>query len=482
MDGKAFYTWYNTAQKFYLNRGLNDGDQYTIRVLYNSGEHVWDTTLNWSETDNCYRMNSSENCNITYPKDRQFVNNIRWLFYVYSNSTWDIEWQLLYNGVPIGDTVSYHVYGYTVEHAGSHLRTGDEGTFVTEPLKVRVNGYAGSGQAGENVRFTLSSTALANGFQLYASSPIGTSVGASSVTVPTDNGGYAEVYARLGNGGLTATVVVSSINAPVDPPYFSGAPQFGLISQSTTLPGLDQEENLGEDQAGRGGGNPCDNRNSALVGNPINVVTGNKYEKEKDISGRSASPIDFIRYYNSKDLGISALGHGWRHTYDRSIIFSKEGRGKNAINYAKLKRQDGKGITFVDTGSGYRSDPDHGYVLTKRGGKWELRTPVDDLEVYDGKGNLLSISDIRGNTLTLKQSKGQLLSVTSNSGERIAFFYNELDQLERVEYAASNQDSVLGETQAWAYGYTDGRLTSVVNPDGTQSVRCQLSCPVVLPQ
>ena len=58
----------------------------------------------------------------------------------------------------------------------------------------------------------------------------------------------------------------------------------------------------------------------ACAGNPINALTGNKFQKEIDIQQINTATLGFQRYYNSKVSEEANLGVGWRHTYDRKLI------------------------------------------------------------------------------------------------------------------------------------------------------------------
>ena len=86
---------------------------------------------------------------------------------------------------------------------------------------------------------------------------------------------------------------------------------------------------------GQGAGCDSNKPDCNPIGNPINPLTGNKYQIETDYAGAGIYPLRFERYYNS-NAGIDSgrLGARWRHTYDRSIVVS----GSNAT----VTRPDGK--------------------------------------------------------------------------------------------------------------------------------------------
>src|SRR5690606_2429238 len=78
------------------------------------------------------------------------------------------------------------------------------------------------------------------------------------------------------------------------------------------------------------------------LGNPIDIGTGNKFQAEADYRNVGSDALTFIRYYNSvlghRDTG---LGHGWRHSYQRSIEVDESQRSATAW------RDDGTQYTFT---------------------------------------------------------------------------------------------------------------------------------------
>ncbi|HEC31654.1 MAG TPA: hypothetical protein ENI41_04080 [Deltaproteobacteria bacterium] len=90
-----------------------------------------------------------------------------------------------------------------------------------------------------------------------------------------------------------------------------------------------EEKNLGY--------HPC--KYHTFAGNPVNIATGNKYQKEIDIKpGSTPMALQFVRHYNSRSSVNRSLGFGWSHTYDRYLTFSD---GKILCH-----REDGRVIYF----------------------------------------------------------------------------------------------------------------------------------------
>ncbi|MGP9512730.1 DUF6531 domain-containing protein, partial [Psychrobacter sp. AOP5-GZ1-6] len=88
-------------------------------------------------------------------------------------------------------------------------------------------------------------------------------------------------------------------------------------------------------------------------GNPINVLTGNKFEQATDIQANSGDySLSFNRYYNSKSTQRGILGIGWRHNYEMQLqdiddqidIIQADGR---QIHFQKTAAAMGGSTLFV---------------------------------------------------------------------------------------------------------------------------------------
>jgi len=77
-------------------------------------------------------------------------------------------------------------------------------------------------------------------------------------------------------------------------------------------------------------------------GDPVNLVTGNFYHNEQDLSipGRGGLPFVFERTYNSQDPEDSPLGYGWTHSFNHYLKFYGHDSEDNRI---KVSWVDGSG-------------------------------------------------------------------------------------------------------------------------------------------
>ncbi|MDY0273504.1 MAG: DUF6531 domain-containing protein [Advenella sp.] len=73
-------------------------------------------------------------------------------------------------------------------------------------------------------------------------------------------------------------------------------------------------------------GHPCKDKNKVPTlnlgaGNPIHLISGNKYQEETDLPFLP-SGLELVRYYNSLSKGNPLLGEGWSHSYDTRLHFA----------------------------------------------------------------------------------------------------------------------------------------------------------------
>ena len=75
-------------------------------------------------------------------------------------------------------------------------------------------------------------------------------------------------------------------------------------------------------------------------GNPIHVVTGNKYQAETDLAPLPGTlGLRFTRHYNSQSTYNGPLGYGWSHSFDLKLTRTETGY--------HLRQADGRGIDFT---------------------------------------------------------------------------------------------------------------------------------------
>ena len=103
-----------------------------------------------------------------------------------------------------------------------------------------------------------------------------------------------------------------------------------------------------EEGVGENGVQQCD-----LVGNPVALSLGNKFQREPDLEAVGISPIEFVRYHNSLGFVSSSFANYWTHTYDRRVEIPTD----PAFDTVKVVRPDGKKVNFTWDGAAYRAFP-----------------------------------------------------------------------------------------------------------------------------
>jgi RHS repeat-associated protein len=194
-----------------------------------------------------------------------------------------------------------------------------------------------------------------------------------------------------------------------------------------------------------------------LVGDPINVGTGNLFEAQTDFTAAPQTQLSFTRYYNSADTSSAGLGVGWHSTYHRGLSATS-----SAVT---VTRADGRQDIYLKTGSNYVPDPDVTSVLTPVPATgtqtgWKLKLDDDSTETYTLEGLLTSITTRAGLTTTLTyNAANQLTAVTGPFGHKLAFTYDTSDRVSTMTVPDGGR---------FIYGY-DGHdnLTSVTYPDST---------------
>jgi len=182
---------------------------------------------------------------------------------------------------------------------------------------------------------------------------------------------------------------------------------------------------------------------SPLVGDPIDLGTGNMYEEVTDYSTVGQNRLAFTRYYNSMatpDTMATTLGRNWRSNYDRylRIISGTE---------VDVERPDGQVISFVLVSSVWTPDSDVDMTLTNSGSTWTLTDHGDTVETYSASGSLGTLTSIalpNGYTQTLTYLSGVLTSVSDSYSRSLSFTYTS-----RVLTGVSTPDSA-----TLSYGYT----------------------------
>ncbi len=196
-------------------------------------------------------------------------------------------------------------------------------------------------------------------------------------------------------------------------------------------------------------------------GNPIDLTNGEKYLFEYDYQAEGPYPLVFTRYYRSFSLDGSLQGNRWRHSYQRSIRIRDNDNPLAPIE-ALVNRPDGSFIQYKRAADGsYRPPPIWVDTLTKTISGWEYLNELDELEIYNQEGQLLSITNRAGLTQTLSYNNaGDLIRITDPFNRSLTLSYSGV--LKRLSQVSEPSNNTIN------YDYDAfGNLTRVTYQDAT---------------
>ena len=234
-------------------------------------------------------------------------------------------------------------------------------------------------------------------------------------------------------------------------------------------------------------------------GNPVDIGTGNKFQRQADYRHRGPSPLIFERYYNSlQGSDRSAIGYGWRYSYSRKLLVSSL---SDLPEHAPVS--DGVSLKMLrDDGAVYVFDKEDGHwqgqgvvdQLSESGDGWVYTTVNGVVEHYSAKGQLQSVVyrngithtlnyddanrlvrviDSRGPELQLHYSHHWLSRVSLPDGDQLRFKYSDSGNLEAYQRSSpglwASMVSLFADNSA-KYHYEDKRfdhaLTGLTDAEG----------------
>ena len=203
----------------------------------------------------------------------------------------------------------------------------------------------------------------------------------------------------------------------------------------------------------------CSEDGAPLVGNPLNLGTGNKFQPETDYVGSGAFPLTMVRYYNSDGGDDNTFGKHWSHTYDRQVIYQ-------SLTQMKLYRDDGEVRYFTSCGTllWCATDKEPG-TLTEDADEngdqtaWHYRDENDVVEDYDAAGVLVAETSKGGFQHLFHYATGYLSSISDPEGRSIGVTYDTSHRISQL---------TLPDGQIITYAYdAAGNLSTVTRPDQT---------------
>ena len=202
------------------------------------------------------------------------------------------------------------------------------------------------------------------------------------------------------------------------------------------------------------GSSPSGNLPDSNIGNPINLMSGDKFQSETDFNLPNAE-IMFRRMYSTSRVDANiGIGRGWRHSYAVSLLAISNGN-------REITQSNGGIITFEPDGADENGDalfrssqPNHGYLVqNKNEHHWHL---VDErVLTFLGK-YLVKIEWPDQRELRLFYKNGRLSTVTDESSRILEFHYTPYSKGGLEKYSEESVTTF------------SGHLEKVTLPDGSQ--------------
>lgn len=229
---------------------------------------------------------------------------------------------------------------------------------------------------------------------------------------------------------------------------------------------------------------------ASFAGDPVNLVNGNVYHNERDLTIKGRGGLDFVfeRAYNSRETKDGPLGFGWTHSLNHYLLFASDnpdgaaGADDTDTTVSSIVWVDGTGsrkaiasngtATSFTTPKGFfftvSRQSDSNFLIQENSGfkyVFENKTasvPANDAAALSNRARLVRVEDRNGNALTLSYvattgcSGAQVCKVTDALNRSLNFTYN----------AAGRLDSIADWTgRQWKYAYDGaGNLASYKNP------------------
>jgi len=199
-------------------------------------------------------------------------------------------------------------------------------------------------------------------------------------------------------------------------------------------------------------GTPKKQKQCPLVGNPINPVTGAKYQVEEDYT--SSTGLKIVRYYSSQNKFNIGFGWGWSSNLIGQRL--KVGEKDLLVYHAN-------GLTeawsYLD--GNWHGEADSTILIEETPQGFKLLRKNLQKELYSKSGVLQSIEYSNGNKLSYEydESTGALISISNKYAQRIIIdMEGRRGRINSIE--APGAYKVL-------YTYDKGSLKKVTHPDAT---------------
>jgi RHS repeat-associated protein len=192
-----------------------------------------------------------------------------------------------------------------------------------------------------------------------------------------------------------------------------------------------------------------------VCGDPVDTSSGAFADSFTDATLNTAGyPLAVSRDYSSAIPASGPLGPGWTMPWFASLS------ADSSTGDVTFNAENGSQFVYTSNGNGTFAAPPGAESVLKQAssGGYTLTTPQNDILAFDSSGRLATEQDPTGRGLTFSYNgSGQLAQVADAAGQSIALTWSN-SLLSGVK---------LPDSQALSYAYTNGRLTSVTTPGGS---------------
>ncbi|AAS40131.1 MULTISPECIES: DNRLRE domain-containing protein [Bacillus cereus group] len=217
-----------------------------------------------------------------------------------------------------------------------------------------------------------------------------------------------------------------------------------------------------------------------VLNGKVNATNGNFIMSEKDITLSGRGPdVSVERTYNSQSKKVGLFGTGWSSGLEERIL--AEGNGNLLLISA-----DGANITFTRTGDNAYQAPTGIYLEIKQvSGGYEIKDKDQTVTFYksgDAQGRIQYTKDKYGNTTTYEyDGESRLSKVKNASGKELVVQYDGNNKKAVRVIGPDNKtltfnydgdflvSSTTPEGKVYKYGYDNGLLTSIYDPQHTDA-------------
>lgn len=192
------------------------------------------------------------------------------------------------------------------------------------------------------------------------------------------------------------------------------------------------------------------------AGNPINVISGNKYQREDDLPALpGVLGLEIVRHYNSAystaSTSTGILGRGWKLSYETDLYLIG--------NTLQVMQADGTRIIFsrdpVDRSLCSTANPANGRMqIVKRSRGEDFTWTWTDGRVlnFNSNGKLVQIVAPTGEFVSLQRdTKGLLVQVTDPQGRQLRLQY--LDRAATGDNRFGGVASIVSPAGVFSYRY-----------------------------